>query len=67
MLIGKIIKISWFGSRRWRLNIDGTTKMFDGYHAMNSWLVGIVGKVKDRYKRKLLLDDLSKFLILEDH
>ena len=67
MLSGKIIKISWLGDRGWKLNVDGMTKIFDGYQAMNAWLVGILDKVKDQHKKELLLDDLSKFLVLEEH
>ena len=63
MLSGKIIKIGWLGDQGWKLNIDGMTRMFDSCHAMNTWLVDIVDKVKDQEKKKLLLDDLSKILI----
>lgn len=63
MLTGKIIKISWLGDQGWRLNIDGVTKMFDSCQVMNTWLVGIIDRVKDQHKKKLLLDDLSKFLV----
>ena len=67
MLSGKIIKISWLGDCGWRLNIDGMIKMFDGYQAMNAWLVSIIDKAKDQHKKKLLLDDLNKFLVLGEH
>jgi len=63
MLSGKIIKISWLGDQGWRLNIDGMMKMFDNCEAMETWLIGIIDKVKDQEKRKLLLDDLNKFLV----
>ena len=66
MLAGKIIKLTWLGDH-WRLNIDGMIRKFKDYHAMNIWLVDILDKVKDLGKKKLLLDDLNKFLIMGEH
>jgi len=67
MLTGKIIKIWWFGDAGWGLMIDGLRKTFDTDYDMYRWLVSILDKVKDLRKKQLLIDDLSKFLILGEH
>lgn len=61
MLKGKIISVEALEMGKFKLIIDKKTKIFDNYGQMNSFLIKTLEKAKDKSKKAVLQEDLSKY------